>query len=188
MSKGDEGPALNEPRTRDALRRYRRRCVRATLLGFAGLVVATVVFSTSPDADPDGAPGLVALVGISWGGLALGVGLWGLLRSLRMGYLLGREPWARRRARYRIAPLGRNGQPALLIKPDENGSEAVCSVSATVWGYRQLDEGSDIPLLVVGNPRRWSVVAPPDVRLLLVAKRPWLPLWGRKLRKYAMEA
>jgi hypothetical protein len=38
----------------------------------------------------------------------------------------------------------------------------------------------------VGSPRRWSVIAPPDLRVLLVAKRPWTPSWGRKLRDIAM--
>lgn len=101
-------------------------------------------------------------------------------------WLLRRHPWSHRRATYRIAPPGANGQPALVLKADNDAPEAVCSVPATVWRYRELDQGSDIELLVVGNPRWWSVVAPPDLRIVLVAKRPLMPFWGRQLRKYAL--
>lgn len=179
-------PALNDPRTREALRGYRRRGLRASLVGFGALVVATVVIGAAPDGDPKGIAGAVALFGIGGGGVVLVAGASGLWRSVRMRWLLKRHPWSERRAAYRIAPLGANGQPALVIKEDSSAGEAVCSVPATVWRYRQLEQGPDIPLLVVGNPRRWSVVAPPDRHVLLVAKRPWVPFWGRKLRRYAL--
>lgn len=179
-------PAIDDPRTREALHRYRLRCLRAALLGFGGLVAAMIVIGAARDGDPKGVAHVVALFGISWGGLAFFTGVSTLLRSLRMGALFKLTAWTERRAAYRIAPFGANGQPALVIKEDGSGGEAVCSVSATVWRYQQLEEGPDIPLLVVGNPRRWSVIAPPDLHVLLVAKRPWLPFWGRKLREYAI--
>ena len=172
-----------------ALRRYRRRALRAVLVGFGALVVATFVIGAAPDGDPKGIAGATALFGIGGGGVVFVAGAWGMWRSVRMHWLLKllkRHPWSERRAAYRIAPFGANGQPALVIKEDSAAGEAVCSVPATVWRYRQLEQGPDIPLLVVGNPRRWSVVAPPDLHVLLVAKRPWVPFWGRKLRKYAM--
>jgi hypothetical protein len=55
-----------------------------------------------------------------------------------MRRVLAQEPWTPRIAHYRIAPFGANGQPALLFESDEKRLEAVCSVSATVWRYRQL--------------------------------------------------
>jgi hypothetical protein len=150
------------------------------------LVAATIVIGSAPDGDPKGVAHVVALFGISLGGLAFFTGVSTLLRSLHMGALLKRTAWTERRAAYRIAPIGANGQPALVIKEDGSGGEAVCSVSATVGRYRQLEEGPDIPLLVVGDPRRWSVIAPPDLHVLLVARRPWMPFWGRKLRGIAI--
>ena len=169
--------------TRSALRAYRLRCARAAGLGFAGLVVATVVINAAPDDDPKGLAGVVALFGMAWGGLAFIVGLWALLRSLRMSVVLKHQAWAERRAMYRIAPVGPNGQPALLVKADSYGPQAVCAVPATAWRYRQLQQGDDIELLVAGDPRRWSVVTQPDMRVLLVAKRPWVPFSERKLRR-----
>jgi hypothetical protein len=177
--------AFDDPRTRSALRVYRLRCARAAALGFTGLVVATVVIGAAPGDDPKGLGGMVALIAIVCGGQAFTVGLWTLLRSLRMSVVLKRQAWTERRATYRIAPFGGNGQPALLVKADWYGSEAVCSVSATVWRYRQLEQGDDIALLVAGDPRRWAVVSQPDVHVLLVVKRPWMPFWSRKLRRYA---
>lgn len=150
------------------------------------MVATTIVIDSAPDGDPKGITGTVAVFGISCGGLAFGTGVWTLLRSVRMGALFKRTAWTQRRAAYRIAPIGANGQPALVIKEDGSGSEAVCSISATVWRSRQLEQGQDIEHLVAGNPKRWSVIAPPDVHVLLVAKRPWAPFWGRKLRSYAI--
>jgi hypothetical protein len=186
MPSGTAQPAIDDPRTREALRRYRLRCLRAALLGLGGLVVATIVIGSAPDGDPKGIAYVVALFGMSWGGLAFFLGVATLLRSLRMGALFKRTAWTERRAAYRIAPIGANGQPALVIMEDGSGGESVCSVSATAGRYQQLEEGPDIPLLVAGNPRRWSVIAPPDLHVLLVAKRPRMPFWRRKLRDYAI--
>jgi hypothetical protein len=155
-------------------------------LGLAGVIAATVVIGMAPDGDPKGIGETVALFGIAWGGFALAAGGVGLARSLRMGWLLRSQEWVTRRAAYRIAPFGANGQPALLVKADEHGEEAVCSIPAVVTRYRQLEQGQDIELLVVGNPRRWAVVSPPDLHILLAVKRPWVPLWGRRLRRYAL--
>lgn len=175
--------AIDDPQTRAALRRYRLRCLRAAGLGFVGLVVATTVIGAAENGEPTGVGEIIALIGISWGGLAFLVGWLTLLRTTRMRWVLGRSPWIERPARYRIAPFGRNGQPALLLMADEHRPEAVCSISATVWRYRQLPEGDD-PVLVAGDPR-WAVIAPLDQRILLVAKRPVLPWWRRKLHKWA---
>ena len=183
---GTAQPAIDDPRTRDALRRYRLRCLQAALLGFSGLVTATIVIGSAPAGDPKGVARVVAVFGISWGGLAFFTGMSTLLRSHRMSALFKRSAWTERRAAYRIAPIGVNGQPALVIKEDGSGGEAVCSISATAGRYQHLDQGPDIPLLVVGNPMRWSVIAPPELHVLLVAKRPWMPFWRRKLREYAI--
>ena len=105
--------ALADPETRKALRRYRLRCLRAAVFGFVGFIVGGAAVNSSPSGDPKGIAGLIALVGISWGGLATGVGVWTLLRSLRMAYVMRRHPWVTRTATYLIAPFGANGQPAL---------------------------------------------------------------------------
>lgn len=178
--------AHDDPPVRARLRQYRLRCLRMTGIGFGALVAAVVIVDTAPDQDPKGLAGMAAIVGFAWGGLALVGGGVGFVRSLRMRWLLRRHDWVRRRAAYCIAPLGQNGQPALVIKADEHGAEAVCSVPAVVSRYRQLEQGPDIELLVVGNPRRWAVVAPPDLRILVAVKRPWMPFWGRRLRKWAL--
>lgn len=154
-------------------------------LGVAGLVAAIVVINVAPNNDPHGVGYVIAVGGTSFGGVAVYAGMCGLLRSIRMRFHLEREAWVTRRASYRIAPMGPNGQPALLIRADELDSEAVCSVSATVWRYRLLPQGPDVALLVAGNPHRWSVIAPTDVSVLLVARRPMLPFWSKKLRQYA---
>jgi hypothetical protein len=177
--------AFDDPRVRDALHQYRARTARACGLGVGGLVLATAIVGISPNDGPSGIAAGVSLGGLAAGAVALGFGVGGFLRSLRMSWHLKRASWTERKASYRIAPMGANGQPALLIKGDAQHEEAVCSVPATVWRYRKLPQGPDVRLLVVGNPRRWCVVAPPDLTILLCAKRPWVPFWGRALRRYA---
>lgn len=180
-------PALADPATRAALKVYERHSRRALVIGLAALVIA--VIATGPgNGDPPPPLSAVFVVGFSIGPLALVAGFTGLIRSRRMKHRLGRAAWTLRRADYRIAPMGANGQPALLIQADDHGPEVVCSVPATAWRYRQLPQGLDRPLLVVGDPRRWAIVAPPDRSILLVAKRPLVPWWSRQLRKYATAA
>lgn len=177
--------ALDDPRVRHALREYRLRSARSIGIGCAAVIAAGVIIGTAPSENPSGVAGTLAIAGIALGGVAAGFGVGGLLRSIRMKWHLKREAWTTRRASYRIAPMGANGQPALLVKAEDHHDEAVCAVPATVWRYRRLTQGPDISLLVVGNPRRWAVIAPPDVGVLLCAKRPWVPFWGKALRRYA---
>lgn len=178
------GRAIELPGTAELWRNYVWRRARVAFVGFLGLVIAIVVVSAAPDGDPRGVAQLIALVGTGIGGLAFVVGVGGLLRGARIRWLLSRRPWIRRRCRYRIAPLGANGQPALIIRADGERPEAVCSVSTTVRHYRKLPQG-DVDLQVCGNPRRWAVVAPPDLGVLVVVKRPLVPGWSRLLRKWA---
>lgn len=179
-------PAIDDQPTRRAFRRYVLRCVRAAALGFVSLVLAVVVVNVSPGHNPGGLAVLAAVLGFSGGGVAFAIGVGSLLRSIRMRIVLGHHPWVMRSSRYRIAAADRsNGQPALVINELEGRPEAVCSVSATVWRYRKLHQGIDQPVLVAGNPLRWAVVAPPDLGVLVVAKRPWSCWWQRRLRAIA---
>ena len=187
IAMGDEElpiPALADPATRDALGIYRRRSLRTLGIGVAALIVGSVAVQPN-HGRPPAALSLVGLVSFTTALLALSGGITGCARARRMKHRLGRVGWTARCADYRIAPIGANGQPALLIQADAHGPEVVCSVSTTVRRYRRLPQGADRPLLVVGDPRRWAVVAPPDRSIVLVVKRPLLPWWARKLRKYA---
>ena len=177
--------ALDDPRTRAALFAYQRGALQMFSGGATGVVIGVVVMLRT-HGDPTGLAGVVANGGIPIGGVALLTGSIGLWRSWRAKRLLGRQPWLRRHAAYRIARGGRNGQPALVVHADAHGDEAVCSIPATVWRYRRMPQGAHIAILVAGNPRRWSVVAPPDAAVLLIAKRPWVPLWRWQLRRLAM--
>lgn len=177
-------PALADPATRHALKVYERRSLRAVGVGVAALVVAAIAVQPN-NGNPPAALSAVGTGGFAIAVLGFAAGITGFIRSRRMKHDLGRVGWTARRADYRIAPIGANGQPALLIKADAHGPEVVCSVPTTVWRYRRLPQGSDRPLLVVGDPRRWAVVAPPDRSVLLVAKKPLVPWWARRLREYA---
>ena len=184
MHDGGGGRAIAWPGTAEAWRRFIWRRAWTALAGFLVLTVAIVVIGASPDANPQGVAFVVGLLGMALGGLAFVVGTWGLVRGARIRWLFSRQPWTPRRCRYRIAPIGANGQPALIVRASEGEPEAVCSVSATVWHYRKLPQG-DVALLVCGNPRRWAVVAPPDLSTLLFVKRPVVPGWSRLLREIA---
>jgi hypothetical protein len=178
--------AIEDPATRQALHEYRRRSLQALSAGTGAILVASVAVGTAPHGNPHGVANFAALVGFGGGGVLLGMGVIGLLRSVRMRTVLGRGPWTERQSRYRIVARGAtNGQPALVIKASDTEGEAVCSVPATVWRYRRLPQGEH-GLLVAGNPQRWAVIAPPDRGVLLVAKRPWLRWWRRRLRRWAL--
>jgi hypothetical protein len=177
--------ALDDPVTQRALREYRSQTTRTALQGVAGLV-AGIVLLTAPLGDPGegfvaGAAFTFGSLALVLGGLVLMFGGGGLVRAVHAGRVLRSLPWTHRRASYRIEAVGR-GQPAMLIKPDDQHEEAVCSVFG---GTRELPQGPDVPVLLAGDPRKWSVVTSPDRSILVVAKRPLLPLWGKLLRRYA---
>jgi hypothetical protein len=134
---------------------------------------------------PEGIASVVAQIGVFGGGALVVFGAGTFIRSLHMARILGAGPWLSRQARYRIHQVGANGQPALLVGPDEFGPEAVCSVSAAVWRYRRLPQGS-AALLVAGDPGRWAIVTSSDRAVLIVVKRPLLRWWARRLRRCAM--
>lgn len=177
-------PALADPATRSAMKMYERRSLRTVGLGVAALIVGVVAVQPNKG-NPPAALSLVGTVGLATALVALIAGITGFIRARRMKHRLGRVGWTTRLASYRIAPIGANGQPALLIRADANGPEVICSLPTTARRYRRLPQGADRPLLVVGDPRRWAVVAPLDRSIVLVAKRPLVPWWSHKLRKYA---
>src|SRR5205823_9705605 len=135
--------------------------LRAARTGALGLlVVGAAAVMTGVGTDGELADTKLLLYGI--GCAVLCTGTLGTARGLRMRVVLARHPWVRRRCKYRIAPRGANGQPALIVRGSHGGPDAVCTVAATVWRYRRLPQG-DRDLLVCGDPRRWSVVAPDDL-------------------------
>lgn len=176
---------LADPRVQAALGRYRHDARRCALGGVAGIVLGTVLVDTAPGGNPQPLVAVVAECGFAFGFVFLCLGLGGLFHCSRVKRLLSRQPWVLRRASYRIAPGGANGQPALLVWRDDDHPEAVCSVSTTARRYRQLPRGPNEPLLIAGDPQRWAVAAPPDFRVLLVVKHPVIPRWSRRLRKIA---
>lgn len=180
-------PAVEDPPTREALRAYRRRALRTLGLGLAALIIAAIAVQPN-NGNPPAILSAVGIGGFGIGGVAVWAGGLGTLRTLRISHGMKHDGWVVRQADYRIAPIGANGQPALLVHEDSHGPEAVCSVSTTVWRYRRLPQGPDLPFLFLGNPRRWAVMAPPDRSILVVVKRPVLPFWSHFLRKYATEA
>jgi hypothetical protein len=181
-----EGPALNDPATNAALRDYRGRSLRVLGIAVALLAVAVVAVQQH-NGHPTGFRSFIGTVGFGVGFVLVYMGASGTHKTSRARRLMKHEPWQRRQVTYRIVRMGAYGQPALLFKADDTHAEAVCSLSVTVWRYRQLPQGSDQPVLVVGDPRHWCVVAPLDRRVLIVAKRPVVPLWRSKLRRYALE-
>ena len=84
-------PAIEDPATHAALDDYARRSLRATLIGFAAIVVATVVVSVA-NGEPQGIANAVALLGFGGGVVPLCAGLIGLERCGRARRLRPAEP------------------------------------------------------------------------------------------------
>lgn len=177
--------ALADPQTGVALGQYRSSAVRAALLGLALIIAAAVIVNTAPKANPTGVAAVATNLGFAFGFVLLILGLGGLFRSVRMKRTLRRQPWVLRHACYRIAPIGQ-GQPALILRADADHPEAVCSIAATARRSRKLNQGTNEPVLVVGDPLgRWAVASPLDRQILLVIKHPIFPWWVRRLRRIA---
>lgn len=118
------------------------------------------------------------------GGFATFVGVGLSWRSFRIARLFAHRPSVLRHGSYRIALGGGNGQPALLVHANGTDDEAVCSVSAFAGKYRRIEQG-DHDMRIVGDPTRWAVLINGSSNDLVVIKRPWNRIWGRKLKKYA---
>ena len=179
-------PAIDDPATRTALADYARRSLRATLVGFAAVVGATVVVDIA-NGEPKGIANAVALLGLGGGVVPLCGGLIGLERCARARRLLKRRPWETRLAHYRIAPIGANGQPALVVDGGSAQPEGVFALPTTVWRYRRLRTGTDGSLLFAAGGRRWALVAPPDRSIVIFVKKPLIPWWRNVLRRIALK-
>jgi hypothetical protein len=177
-------PALHDEPTRGALRDYTVRATRALGVGIAAWIIATVAVQPN-NGNPPAPLSFIGVVGFGSGLVLVVMGLIGVIRSRRFRFRSKRHGWTTRRADYRIAPIGANGQPALVIRADSIGPEVVCAIPMSTYRYHRLPEGKDQPLLVVGDLRRWAVVAPTDRSVLLLARRPLLPVWARRLKRYA---
>jgi hypothetical protein len=177
-------PALYDEPTRRALREYTLRATGALGAGIGGWIIAFVAVQPN-NGNPPAPLSFIAVVGFSGGLVVMVMGLTGVIRSRRFRFRLNRHEWVTRRADYRIAAFGANGQPALLIRADSVGPEVVCAVPMSTYRYHRLPEGRDQPLLVVGDPRRWAVIAPTDRSVLLLARQPLLRFWARRVKRYA---
>jgi hypothetical protein len=111
----------------------------------------------------------------------------GSLRVTRARRILSRHPWHPRAARYAIAAVGHNRQPALVLSEDDSNPEVVLSLSTTVFRYGRLNTGTNGVVLVVFGGRRWAFAAPPDRSIIVVVKKPRIPWWRNRLRRIAME-
>lgn len=167
-----------------ALRKYRRAGLRAIGRGLLATLVSFSVIAALSLSEESSLFG-VMMVPVIFGWMAIAVGVWTQVRTLRIRSLFGREGWVERLCRFRVAPGGANGQPALFLPASDGRDEAVLGVSTTKnrWPALVPCDGSDVWL--VGNPQHWVVVAPPGPGELIIAKRPFLGWWRRKLRTIA---
>jgi hypothetical protein len=138
--------------------------------------------------DPPGAVNAV-LVWLVLGGLfALGCGLFGIQRSVRIRRALKKQPWVMRRAHYRIVREARGFMnPALVLDAEAISPEMVFSVSATARRYELLRPDSTGSLLFVTGGRRWGVVAPLNRSMVAMVKRPIFRWRRNALRRIALQ-
>lgn len=170
-SNGGIPPALADPRTVVALRRFRREAGRSFLLGLASFAGGIVAVSSDPNSEPEGLAKALAFLGIAIGFVAWATALIAIGRSIRMRRVLGRTPWVERRGTYRVVPFGRSVLGALATSAATGGDDRLYIVSTTRWRARRLPQGRDLLLLMASNATgRWMVVASPDIEDLLVAK------------------
>jgi hypothetical protein len=118
------------------------------------------------------------------GVMAMGVGVVGVIRTIRIRRLSERQGWRRREARFRVVGGG-NGQPALVLLPSPAEGEAVLSVSTTVFRWGALD-GSDTVWLTGDPQTRFAAVGTADFGAIIVVKRPIVKWWRSRLRRIAM--
>ena len=154
------------------LRNYRNRAIRALVFGGIVLAVGLTVR----------AGGALTRLPVTFGITGLGLGLGGIIRTVRVARLIDRHGWRERSALFRVAPVGGNGQPALLLRACEKEPEVVLSVATTAFRWGALN-GHD-QLWVTGDPlSRFAAVATPDWQHIVVVKRPATARWTRRLRR-----
>lgn len=166
-------PALDDPATRHALRRYRLRSLLALGVGLAVWAGVAVALDTR-GARASGSAWLVAV------GLVPGLlGALPLLHSVRMEQALRRHPWVEWQLVYRDVALGTPlSGPTLFLGP--NG-EHVLSLVAFSWRWDLVSHEKTVWL--AGSPEHGGVVAPSGRRDLLWCRRPVLRLSRRLLAR-----
>jgi hypothetical protein len=116
----------------------------------------------------------------------IGIGVLGLIRSIRAARRVKTHPWVARTASYRLKAVSiRKTLPGLLVNASAEEPEAVCFVLATTSPYRSFPQGDDLPILIAGDPQECTVATTPDKRELLVIKRPHSQEQQQRLRGYA---
>lgn len=179
------GVAWDDPETRNALGIYRRNSSRMCWIGIA-ILFAGFIWAANINPNSNGISGTIAAILIG-GGLVPAVGgTIGLARTESMRRSFKKYPWLNRRVDYRIATNLGNGEPALRVHPDEHGPESVYSLPSSVWRFRSLPQGSDLPILFINEPGRGAIIAPPDRSIVLFARPPRTSVGRRLLRKGAI--
>lgn len=182
-----EPVAWDDRASREAVRDYRRKAVVALVAGLNGLIAWDVFIEL---VDTDAMPGFVTRLCVTWSvaaAFSLCWGVSGTWKTWRARRLLRHVPWASMPATYRISPIGGgngNGWPVLVLhEAASSGDDDLLAVAATVFRYRRLPESVREPHLVARARHGWSVVAPLDRSVVVIAKRPRFPGHGVLLRR-----
>ena len=157
------------------LSEYRLRAGRATGAGLVAVIVGALLVPAS-----EAIGSSIVIVGL----MGLGLGVAGLVRTLRIERLVAREGWRRRQARFRVVGGG-NGQPGLVLLAAGAEPEAVLTVATTVFRWGALN-GHDV-LWLTGDPQsRFAAVATPALDVAIVVKRPVVARWRTRIRRIAL--
>jgi hypothetical protein len=177
--------AWSDDVTRQAVREYARRAALALACGSATIAAFAIAAGLLSSRHY---PALVEKVGSTClfvGVLVALAGVTGTWKCWRARRLLRRHAWVPTCATYRIAMKGRgNGQPALMLHGrDDAGDDEVLSIAAMAYRYRRLTEVRREDVLAVRARHGWSVIAPLDRSVVVIAKRPRWPFQTAFLRR-----
>lgn len=177
--------AIDDPTTRSALRRYRRRALQAIGGGLLCVAVGVENVARLNRGFPGDEWPISAKVLLGIGGFAVVCGFGGVVQSFRFGQILRHCDWIMRRCTYRIIPMGTTNQPVLVVHGNDTEDEAVCTIPAVIWRYKRLDQGEH-SFRIAGDQRRFAVIDTWDGADLLPLRWPRNELLRRKLRKHAL--
>jgi hypothetical protein len=169
-------PALHDPATREALRRYRKHSRKLLLLALAMFSVAAASLAAFSFIADDVVGGLAVGVAV----VCFVAGIVGLARGRRMGSLLSKHAWELVPAR---VGHGVSGRPVVLLPPTAStGATGAPSEAFIVWASIQRFAdlvGHDDVLVAGRSPGRAFVVSPPGEPQLMIARRALLPFMAK---------
>jgi hypothetical protein len=177
-------PALSDPGTAAALRRYRLRSLGLAGSGLLGAAVGAAVLELAGYPE-DGPVSTIVVLVLGASVVPLVGGLLALANSVRMRAALARHPWREWPARY--AQVGGaatpNGQPTLLLGDGDGDGvgvgEHVLTLVAFNWRWTPFAGVDRVRL--AGPPTRGGVVSPTGRDHLVWARRPLSGAWRRHL-------